>query len=260
MSTELIIPEITESELSKVTENLLNKDQLNFLFKKTPQSHIYERPAKGGGNWQYVTGSYFKKVLNLMFGWNWDFEIIDEIVNLEVGQVIIKGKLTVRTGGQAIIKMQYGRQDLKFKNDFLLDDKGNKVMGTNGSPKKFKTTIPLDLGNDLKGAATDSLKKCASELGIASDVYAPKEYKEISIIEDHVDKDWDKITYVYDLLRTSTYDDDTKQQLEIKIDDANMLELDEIIINLKDCQAPPMNISATEAQQLTSEAIEDPKK
>lgn len=177
-------PEITQSELSKVGTNLLNKNQLNFLFAPTPKKHIYERPAKGGGKWQYVTGTYFKKVLNLMFGWDWDFEIMDEIVNMEAAQVIIKGRLTIRTGNRTIVRMQYGRQDLKFKNDFLLDDKGNKVLGTNGYPKKFKTTIPLDLGNDLKGAATDALKKCASELGIASDVYAPKEYKEISIIED----------------------------------------------------------------------------
>lgn len=178
-------PEITQSELSKVGTNLLNKNQLNFLFAPTPKKHIYERPAKGGGNWQYVTGTYFKKVLNLMFGWNWDFEIMDEMVNMEAAQVIIKGKLTVRTGNQqAIIKMQYGRQDIKFKNDFLLDGAGNKMMDSQGRPKKFKSKTPLDLGNDLKGAATDALKKCASELGIASDVYAPKEYKEISIIED----------------------------------------------------------------------------
>lgn len=177
-------PEITQSELSKVGTNLLNKNQLNFLFAPTPKKHIYERPAKGGGKWQYVTGTYFKKVLNLMFGWDWDFEIMDEIVNMEAAQVIIKGRLTIRTGNRTIVRMQYGRQDLKFKNDFLLDKEGNKVTGTNGYPKKFKTTIPLDLGNDLKGAATDALKKCASELGIASDVYAPKEYKEISIIED----------------------------------------------------------------------------
>ena len=36
----------------------------------------------------------------------------------------------------------------------------------------------LDFGNDLKGAATDSMKKCASMLGIASDVYGKAEFKE----------------------------------------------------------------------------------
>ena len=37
----------------------------------------------------------------------------------------------------------------------------------------------LDYGNDLKAAATDALKKCASELGIASDIYGSEEFKEI---------------------------------------------------------------------------------
>ncbi len=192
-------PEISQSDLSKVGTNLLNKDQLNFLFAATPKKHIYERPAKGGGKWQYVTGTYFKKVLNLMFGWDWDFEIMDEIVNMEAAQVIIKGRLTIRTGNRTIVRMQYGRQDLKFKNDYLKDEKtGQNVLDANGRAKKFKTTIPLDLGNDLKGAATDALKKCASELGIASDVYAPKEYKEISIIEDAEPRSLNELSMMVD--------------------------------------------------------------
>jgi len=36
----------------------------------------------------------------------------------------------------------------------------------------------VDFGNDMKAAATDALKKCASELGIASDVYGTAEYAE----------------------------------------------------------------------------------
>ena len=38
----------------------------------------------------------------------------------------------------------------------------------------------LDYGNDLKAATTDALKKCASELGIASDIYGANEFKEIA--------------------------------------------------------------------------------
>ena len=154
--------QITESELSKV-ENKLNKEQLNFLFATTPAAHKYERPAKGGGKWTYVTGIYVKKVLNLMFGWDWDFEVVKNEYNLEFKQAIVLGRLTVRIKGQSISKMQFGRQDIKFKKD--------------GSG-------PLDLGNDLKGAATDALKKCASEFGICGDVYGPNEYKSITIIED----------------------------------------------------------------------------
>ena len=36
----------------------------------------------------------------------------------------------------------------------------------------------LDYGNDLKSACTDSLKKAASLLGIASDIYGKSEFKQ----------------------------------------------------------------------------------
>ena len=44
----------------------------------------------------------------------------------------------------------------------------------------------MDLGNDLKAATTDALKKCASELGIASDIYAPNEFKSIYVVPEEV--------------------------------------------------------------------------
>ena len=190
------IATISKDELSKVKDNLLNTDQLNFLFAKTPAKHIYERPAKGGGKWKYVTGVRVKKVLNLMFGWNWDF-IIDKFdVNMEARQVIVLGKLVVRSGGQEIIKTQFGRADIKFKTETRKDDKGNVIMKKDNygkmKPERFPTNQSLDLGNDLKAAATDALKKCASEFGIASDVYAPNEFKAIHIISESEKSDIEK--------------------------------------------------------------------
>lgn len=141
---------------------LLKADQLLFIFQKTPAKHIYRRPAKGGGEWEFVTGTYVKKVLNYTFGWMWDFEIKEhgkegELVWI-LGRLIIKNK----KGEAMITKEQFGRADIKFK-------KGTK--------------IPLDYGNDLKAAATDALKKCASELGIASDIYGKEEFKGIQQID-----------------------------------------------------------------------------
>jgi glucose-6-phosphate 1-dehydrogenase len=48
--------------------------------------------------------------------------------------------------------------------------------------------IPLSIGNDLKSAATDCLKKCAAEIGIAADVYNKEEFREI-ILESAKDND-----------------------------------------------------------------------
>jgi len=92
--------------------------------------------------------------------------------------------------------MQFGRADIKFKTETRKDEQGNVMMKKdnygNTKPKRFPTNIPLDLGNDLKAAATDSLKKCASELGIASDIYGAKEFKEIQVISESEKSDIEK--------------------------------------------------------------------
>lgn len=153
---------ISQEELTKAATSVLNENQLQFILTKTPEKYIQTRPAKGGGRWKFVSGGYIKKCLNLMFGFDWDFEIIDEKILIEAKQVIVKGRLTCRVGHKAIIKMHYGRKDIAFRKD---------------------TSDPLDLGNDLKAAATDCLKKCASEIGIAADIYNANEFKEVFIKE-----------------------------------------------------------------------------
>lgn len=154
--TELAI--ITKDDLSLIHDNALNELQLQFVLKRTPKQYVKDRPAKGGGTWKFVSGGYIKKCLNLMFGFDWDFEILDE--KYIHGQVIVRGKLTCRAGGKTIIKTQYGRKDVICR-------KG--------------TENPLDIGNDFKAAATDCLKKCASEIGIAADIYNADEFKEVTI-------------------------------------------------------------------------------
>jgi len=145
-----------------LTPSPFKQNQLLFILQKTPQNHIYHRPAKGGGEWDYVTGAYVKKTLNYIFGWKWNFEIKEH--GIENKLVWVLGKLTINNqkGLPLIIKEQFGRADIKFKK---------------GTDEK------LDFGNDLKAAATDALKKCASELGIASDVYAQEEFKEIQKVD-----------------------------------------------------------------------------
>lgn len=182
------IIKMTATDISKAENCALNVNQLNLVIGSTPQNAKYTRPAKGGGEWTYVTGTYVKKVLNLAFGWNWDFEIKEHKYDIGIGQIFVLGKLTCRSGGVTIVKEQFGRQDIKFKSE--------KVFNEDGTPKMFKnkwgkevqetrpSTIPLDLGNDLKGAATDALKKCASEIGIASDVYAPEEFKSLKLYDE----------------------------------------------------------------------------
>lgn len=164
------LPIITHEDLSLIDSNALNENQLQHILKKTPKHFLKERPAKGGGTWTYVSGGYVKKCLNLMFGWDWDFEILDHII--AHGEVVVKGRLTCRSNGKTIVKTQYGNKDIICK-------KG--------------TDIPLSIGNDLKSAATDCLKKCASEIGIASDVYNKDEFKEVKITKKKLSPEQDRI-------------------------------------------------------------------
>ena len=149
---------VNADELSLVDSNSMNERQLNFLLMKTPKQYIHKRPAKGGGEWEYVTGGYVRKLLNLMFGWDWDFEILDE--KILHGEAIVKGRLTCRSNGRTIIKTQFGNKDVICKRG---------------------TDIPLSIGNDLKAAATDCLKKCAAEIGIAADIYNKLDFKEVQV-------------------------------------------------------------------------------
>lgn len=161
MSNDLAL--IKSEDLSLVPDNLLNEDQLKLLLKKTPKQYVKQRPAKGGGTWNYVTGGYVRKVLNLLFGWQWSFEILDEKILIEAKEVVVKGKLTAEVNGRTIVKMQYGNKDIIFRKN---------------------SDTPLSIGNDLKAAATDCLKKCAAEIGIAADIYNAEDFKEVQVKSD----------------------------------------------------------------------------
>jgi hypothetical protein len=148
---------IKEKGKLMIPNTWMKKNQVMRMVTNTPSRYVYQRKGKGGQVFDYVTGNYVKQVLNYVFGWLWDFEILNQ--GREGNMVWVLGKLTVKDGkGNSIVKTQYGRADIKFYKD--------------------KSKGMLDFGNDLKAAATDSLKKCASELGIAADVYGKNELRE----------------------------------------------------------------------------------
>lgn len=172
-----------------LAESPINSRQILHIMQKTPKDHVYKRPAKGGGQWEYVTGTYVKKVLNYAFGWQWDFEIKNH--GREGNLVWVLGRLTCQlSGDRKIIKEQFGRAEVKTKR---------------GSDE------PLDFGNDLKAASTDALKKCASELGVASDIYGKEEFNEIRVKQIDLPKPEKKEISMEDIKKQS---DEIKKNLK----------------------------------------------
>lgn len=157
--------EVTRDELLKVNTEL-STGQIQKFFTETPKNKIKSRPAKGGGRWDYVAGSYVTQVLNSLFGFNWSFEVVtsmtEALATANTGTVVVQGKLKVKIGDEWIVKEQYGRKEVAYRKD-------GKTL--------------LDFGNDMKAAATDAKKKCASELGLFADVYSKEDFFEADIVE-----------------------------------------------------------------------------
>lgn len=203
-------------DISQVTRttSLLNQNQIQKIWNSTPARYKYQRPAKGGGSWTYIKGSYVRKVLDSVFGFNWSFEVETTLAEaFEVakltGAVVVKGTLIgrVKSDGEwvELRKTQFGRADLKWEMKDATTETGTVIYETdkNGKrkPKRVrkideytKSPIPLDLGNDFKAAATDALKKCASLLGIGADVYEADEFMEIQIVGSGEARDSAKAT------------------------------------------------------------------
>ena len=168
MDDDRAIEPIKDQSKYMVAQSWLSEKQVLRMLQRTPAEHQFTRDGKGGREFTYVTGVYIQKVLNYIFGWNWDFEIVKQELIGTVGdpwaQVVTTGKLTVKDKtGNTVSKMQIGKKDIAYLKQ---------------NPKQ-----PVDIGNDYKASATDALKKCASMLGIASDIYGKDEFREIKADE-----------------------------------------------------------------------------
>lgn len=137
---------LTEDE--KTLPQNLNSAQLSFISQKTPKQFVKLRPGPGGQRLSYVEVGYVISMLNQVFGYNWDFKVLDQQIGKK--QVWVRGELTVRLKEHSVTKGQFGGADIKY----------NRATGE-----------PVSIADDLKAAASDCLKKCASMLGIAGDVY-----------------------------------------------------------------------------------------
>lgn len=119
--------------------------------QKTPKEAIKFRDGPGGLKFKYVEHAWVTEQLNKAFGHQWDWRIMEN--ELKENEAIVRGRLTVWDGqGNKLVKEQFGTSQIR------------RAQGR-----------PLSLGNNLKAASSDALKKCASLLGLALDIYRSEE-------------------------------------------------------------------------------------
>jgi len=125
--------------------------EANLLEHPFTDKQIKQRPGQGG-QVDYVEGATVIKRLNDVFGHDgWQFEILEHLIGdttnkkgNPVKEVVVKGRLTI------VNELQFEAMKEQF-----------------GSPPGQQD----NLGDQLKSAATDCLKKCASLLGIGLHLY-----------------------------------------------------------------------------------------
>ena len=109
-------------------------------------AQIKQRKGRNG-ILDYVEGHTVIARLNAALDGGWSFEVVAHEVRDD--EVLVLGKLTAA----GIVKMQFGASQVT---------------------RDRETKTALSLGDDLKAAATDALKKCATFLGVGLHLYAER--------------------------------------------------------------------------------------
>lgn len=108
----------------------------------------HTRRSGSAGELTYVTGEQVVSRLNTVLGFDgWTFRVKEHGVNADADEIWVLGEMVVNSGDMLapITREQFGSQKINR----------SRSSGT-----------PNDIGFDLKGAATDCLKKCASLIGV----------------------------------------------------------------------------------------------
>jgi hypothetical protein len=102
--------------------------------------------VRGGVEVTFISGEQVVSRLNEVLGVaGWNFRILRHEISPEADEAWALGEIVAEVDGKTVTRQQFGSQKLK---------------------RSRSTGAPLDLGFDLKGAATDAMKKCASLLGV----------------------------------------------------------------------------------------------
>lgn len=102
--------------------------------------------VRGGVELTYVTGEQVASRLNEVLGVAcWSFRVLEHGVHVEADEAWALGELTAQIDGRTVVRQQFGSQKIK---------------------RSRASGAPLEIGFDLKGAATDAMKKCASLVGV----------------------------------------------------------------------------------------------
>lgn len=155
MSEEILEKRVRRSK-SELNES---KTPYQRLCDKFPEKYLKRRLLNQGTPdekvIEYIGGDKVIERLNEVIGFAWGFEIVDKIIDIDIGQIAILGRLSANIDGVVTRKEQWGSS--------AIDTYSNGRI--------------VSLGDNIKAATTDSLKKCATLLGVGLYLYDSESMK-----------------------------------------------------------------------------------
>jgi hypothetical protein len=137
---------------------------MNRELLKTPfaPEQVRQRQGNFGQTLDYIEAHAVIQRLNDALDSAWSFEIIEHHILKEINEVLVLGRLSM----DGISKSQFGSSAIT---------------------RSKQSGEIVSLADDLKAAATDSLKKCATMLGVGLHLYGAKQPKrpECNTRENH---------------------------------------------------------------------------
>lgn len=156
-------PEIIVKSFDEIVQSVVNQAQFMILRGRTPRSVIKTRPGKGGKIFSYVPHGYVTTVLNRAFGFDWDFETVpygngDHFKQMPAGEG--KRKMSILVMGRLTVRIRDPQDPTVVVAEITKTATGEKE------------DVPgMSWGSMVKSAESDALKKAASKLGVALDLY-----------------------------------------------------------------------------------------
>lgn len=129
----------------------------------------YQTDRRGGVDITYLEGETITTRLNETFLYGWAFEVVADGINEDADECWAHGRLTVwrrATTRSYTVTESDGKSTTSTTFTETLTPIHRDQYGSQKIKRSRSSGKPLDIGFDMKGAATDALKKCASLMGV----------------------------------------------------------------------------------------------
>lgn len=154
------------SVFTDIVQSVMSKAQFDVINGHTPAYAIKTRAGGAGAIFRYVPHGYVRAKLNQAFGFDYDFKVLPNFAGMpyqimervekkdekSVQYLVVLGELTIR--------LRDPRDIRKIITTIVKQDFGSQAWRAS-----------MELGDALKAASSDALKRCGLGLGIALDLY-----------------------------------------------------------------------------------------